>query len=83
MSIQNSRKAFTGIIGGLLNPSLMARKEKAEIVLRDYVNHDAKRKQELGPAWDNLANALNQTKGFYTDYFMLESRRASLVDFLT
>jgi hypothetical protein len=78
MSVQNSRKAFTGIIGGLLNPALMARKQKAEMALRDYVNQDEKRKQELGPAWDNLAKALAETKEFYPDYFMLESRRASL-----
>lgn len=78
LGIQNSRKAFGGIINGLLNPRLMNRKMEAEAALREFVQADPKRRAKYAAGWDKLSKALAEVQSFYTEYFMLESRRASL-----
>lgn len=54
-SIQNSRKAYIGMLSGLQNPKLMAEKAKAERDLKDKVSQDPKLNQEYGEAWNDIA----------------------------
>jgi hypothetical protein len=57
LSIQNSRKAYTGMLGGLLDPELMESKRAAERALRAAVEADPERKAHWAGAWDVIAEA--------------------------
>jgi hypothetical protein len=52
--LQNSRKAYTGMIGGLQNPAVMQKKMQAEARLLQAVKADPKLKP-LAAAWDDVA----------------------------
>ena len=54
--VQNSRKAFTGELAGMLNPNLLERKKTAE----SYMRHSVSRESELrsiSPAWEKIEAA--------------------------
>jgi len=57
LSIQNSRKAYTGMLGGLLDPELMGAKRAAESALRAAVAADPEMQASWGDAWDEVAGA--------------------------
>lgn len=76
--IQNGRKAFGGILAGLLDDSLMARKQKEEDALRDFVDGDEARKIAYGESWRSLATAIQNVKPYFSAYFLLENRRTKL-----
>ncbi|MEK6643694.1 MAG: S46 family peptidase [Planctomycetota bacterium] len=78
LGVQNSRKAFCGIVSGLLDARLMQRKQTAEDKLRAFVDADPKRQAAYGSAWNELASALADFRGFYAEYFLIENRRANL-----
>lgn len=59
--IQNSRKAYTGMLRGLQNPDLMAEKRKAEADLR---------KQKPGNAWDEIAKVQKIKGDIYKKRFL-------------
>ncbi len=63
--LQNSLKAVTGYQGGLLDKDLMAKKAAEEKSLRDYVESDAKRKQEFDDPWPEIAKAGDMQKQIY------------------
>src|SRR5271166_2448202 len=67
-SLQNGFKAITGYQGGLLDKDLMAKKAASEKALRDYVNSDAKRKQEFGDPWAEIAKAVSVQKQMFLPY---------------
>lgn len=52
--LQNSRKAYTGMIGGLQNPAVMKKKVEAETKLLSAVKADSKLSANA-PAWDEVA----------------------------
>lgn len=56
-SIENSIKVYKGQIGGLRDPRLMARKQKAEDALRASIAADATKQAKYGDAWDAIAKA--------------------------
>jgi hypothetical protein len=56
--IQNSRKAYLGILAGLQDPAIIAKKSAAEKELREMVSKDAKISQSYGGAWDDVASTL-------------------------
>ncbi len=69
--IQNARKAFRGILAGLLDPRVLAAKAAAEAALRAKVAGDP----GLGAAlddWDAIAQSLAVLRGFYGEYQALE-----------
>ncbi|MBX3395924.1 MAG: S46 family peptidase [Phycisphaerae bacterium] len=76
--IQNGRKAFSGILAGLLDESLMARKQTEETALRDFVEADKARKATYGEAWQSLTSAIQNVKPYFAAYFLLENRRTKL-----
>lgn len=76
--IQNGRKAFGGILAGLLDERMVARKAAEERQLRDFVNGDSQRKKNYGGAWESLTVALDKSKPYYSEYLLLENRRTKL-----
>jgi hypothetical protein len=55
--IQNSLKAFTGEYAGLLDQSLMAKKQKEEDDFRALVRSKPEWQREYGSAWGSIAEA--------------------------
>jgi hypothetical protein len=65
-SVQNSRKARTGIFAGLLDPRIMAKKAADEQALRAAVDKNPEWKKKWGDAWDQIATAEHGYAEFYT-----------------
>ena len=74
-SIQNSRKARTGGLGGLENAAFMARKREAEHELRGRIEADPARKAAYGAAWDRIAEAQKINVRSGKPYMFLERGR--------
>ncbi|MBK7642170.1 MAG: S46 family peptidase [Planctomycetes bacterium] len=55
--VQNSRKARTGILEGLQDERMFAKKQEAERKLRDAVAASPEYKAQWGDAWDEIAAA--------------------------
>jgi hypothetical protein len=53
-SVQNSRKARNGGLGGLNDPALMGRKEEAERGLRQRIEGDPAKQAKYGAAWGKI-----------------------------
>jgi hypothetical protein len=68
----NARKALTGQLSGLLDPALLAGKEKAERAFHRKVSADAQLSKEVGPAWKRIAAAQKTLAGFERLYYLLE-----------
>ncbi|MCI0363414.1 MAG: S46 family peptidase [Phycisphaerales bacterium] len=76
--VANSRKAFTGVIAGLLDPSIIREKLKSERELRLAVERDSTHQAEWGDPWDDVAVALETYQRFFDRYSALEGRRRAL-----
>jgi len=74
----NSRKAFTGIYSGLLDPAIMKGKIETEKKLRDWVAANPDRQGQWGDAWNQIAEAEKTYRTFYERYTALEGRRRVL-----
>ncbi len=70
--IQNSRKARVGGLGGLRDPSFMARKEQAEKELRSRIAADPKKQEAYGAAWEKIAEAQKAAARLLKPYNFLE-----------
>lgn len=53
--IKNSRKAYLGMLAGLQDPAIIAKKRESEKELRDAVSKDPKLSQSFGDGWDQVA----------------------------
>lgn len=73
--VQNSRKAFTGMLAGLLDPAIMQRKIEAEKSLRGAVRNNLKYFSQWGDAWEQVAGAQQISRSLYVRYSALEGRR--------
>jgi len=71
--LQNSFKAITGYQGGLLDKDLMAKKAANEKALHQFVNSDAKRKQEFGDPWSEIAKAVRVQKEMFLPFTYVDS----------
>ncbi len=65
LSVQNSRKAYVGLQGGLLDPALMGEKRRAEAALRAAVEANPRWKEQWGDAWERLAAAEEKAAALY------------------
>ncbi len=54
-SVENSIKVYKGQIAGLRDPKLMNEKRLAEQALRNSIAAEARKKQEYGNAWEEIA----------------------------
>ncbi len=78
LSVQNGRKAYCGIIEGLLDTRLMKEKERAQASLTRFIASDSERQKKYGAACQNLAKALSDLRPSYAAYFLTGNRRSSL-----
>ncbi len=70
-SVQNSRKARMGGLGGLLDPKLMARKEAAEKRLKDFIAE--KGLKDAAKAFETIATAEQTRRAIATEVNMFEN----------
>ena len=73
--IQNSRKAYTGMHAGLLDPDMFAQKRTQENRLRASVASDSSLRK-YSAAWDRIAKAQADMISVRTRYNFLEGGRA-------
>ncbi len=71
--INNSIKAYTGMLEGLRRSDLRAKKIEAEAGLREAVERDAGRKEEFGGAWQAIAEAQKTKTEIYEEYRLVGS----------
>jgi hypothetical protein len=71
-SVQNSRKARLGMLAGLQDPALLARKRQQEKELRDAVARQPNLQKKYGDAWDQIAQALRAYRAIYLPHYVLE-----------
>lgn len=71
--IDNSIKAYTGMLGGLRNSELFAAKSAEEKKLREAVAADAGQQAKYGAAWPKIAAAQTIKSEIYEEYRLLES----------
>jgi hypothetical protein len=71
LSVQNSRKAYTGMLAGLLDPQLMGAKREAETALRQAVEKNPEWKAAWGDAWGKLEAAEKVAAELYPRYVAL------------
>ena len=69
--IQNSRKAYLGMLGGLQDPAIMAKKSELEKSLRDKVSADPKLQQAYGDAWDQVSATLKTLVKIRDEYNLI------------
>jgi Peptidase S46 len=69
--IQNSRKAYLGMIGGLQDPAIMNKKRMMEKTLRDKVSSDPKLQESYGDAWDQVAATLKTLVKIRNEYNLI------------
>jgi hypothetical protein len=74
--VQNSRKARTGMMGGLQDPALMNKKRAGEKALQKAVAENAKLKLDCASAWSDVNAALALYKPVYQNYILLEKSTA-------
>ncbi len=75
-SIQNSRKARIGGLGGLQDPAIMDKKKAEEAELRAKVDADPKLREKYGTAWDDVAKTIKFIKTIRTEFNLLEAGQA-------
>jgi hypothetical protein len=71
LSVQNSRKAYTGMLGGLLDPELMDQKRANEAAIRKAVEAKPEWKAAWGDAWDKVAAAEATAQELYPRFAAL------------
>ncbi len=78
--IQNSRKAYLGMLAGLQDPAIMDKKRAAEKTLRDAVNSDPKLRPAYGDAWDQVAASLKTLATIRDEYSLIGAGRGQAFD---
>ena len=67
-SIQNSRKAYLGMLAGLQDPAILEKKRDAEKELREVVSKDPKLSPSYGDGWDQVAATLKTQVKIRNEY---------------
>ncbi len=73
--VRNSRKAFTGMLAGALDPNIWQAKQSAEWQLRLAVDANPEYASEWGDAWARVAQAQQKHAEIYERYSALAGRR--------
>ncbi|MBI3923975.1 MAG: S46 family peptidase [Armatimonadetes bacterium] len=74
--VQNSRKAYTGMLAGLQDPRMVQVKRDYEQALRAEVTRDPQLAARFGDAWDRVAAAVEVMDRIYDRHTLLEGGRA-------
>lgn len=78
LGVQNSRKAYTGMLAGLLDPELMGAKRADEAAVRAAVEANPEWKAQWGDAWDKVAAAEAVAAEMYPRFVALGGSGLSL-----
>jgi Peptidase S46 len=70
--IENSRKAYIGVLAGLQDPAIMKMKRDAESALRQKVEANPELKMRYGDAWTLVEHAVKKNRETYYDRAYLE-----------
>ncbi len=70
--IDNSIKAYDGMLAGLRDPSLMKQKSAAEQQLRAAIDADPEKKKQFGGAWEAIAKAQTVKNAIYEEYRLID-----------
>lgn len=70
---QNSRKARLGVLAGLMDPPVLAAKNRDEKKLREGVGARPQLARQTGTAWDEIRATLETWRTIYDDYMLLET----------
>ncbi len=71
--IDNSLKAYAGMLAGLRDPELFDKKVEQQEALRKKVDENPELKEKFGGAWDAIAAAQQTRKEIYDEYALLTS----------
>jgi hypothetical protein len=71
--VENSLKALRGQYEGLMDKSLMAKKQARETALRNKVASDARMSKEYGDAWEAIAREKREQPSYEKERRFLES----------
>jgi hypothetical protein len=74
-SVQNSRKAYLGMLGALQDPALITKKRVAEKGLRSAVEKNPEWKKAYGDAWEQVTASVLEADKIYRPYALLEAGR--------
>ena len=69
--LDNSIKAYTGMLGGLRDPELFNAKAEAERNVRASIDADSDKKQQYGGAWEAIAKAQRTNRQIYVEYRLI------------
>jgi hypothetical protein len=69
--VENSRKAYLGMLAGLQDPAILDKKREAEKSLRNAVSKDPKLQQAYGDAWDQVAASLKTLVKIREEYNLI------------
>jgi hypothetical protein len=72
-SVQNSRKALLGQLGGLQDPSVMDAKLRNEQTLRQKIAADPQMQAQYGDAWEQIARLIERQRGDYEERYFLST----------
>jgi hypothetical protein len=73
--VQNSRKALTGILSGLYDPTILNAKNAAEKKLRSGIEANPESAKKWGDAWEQIADSVTHYREFYRRHVLTETRR--------
>lgn len=79
--IQNSRKAYTGMLGGLQDPSFTASKKREEADLLNRISQDAKL-AHLKNAWEQIRDAQGKRREWLTKQATLRNKLYGIAETL-
>ena len=71
--LDNSIKAYTGMLGGLEDPELFGAKSEAERSVRASIEADEEKKEQYGGAWEAIAKAQETKSEIYEEYRLIDS----------
>ena len=81
--LENSKKALTGMLDGLMDDELMAKKKADETNFRNLVSQNPDWQVQFGDAWDLIAAAARKNSETARDRFYQSLRGSNLVRFAT
>lgn len=71
--VANQRKAMVGQHQGLLDSSILKRKQGEEATLHDAIERDPARRQRYGDPWQRIAEAQDKFTSFEKEYALVET----------
>ncbi len=74
-SLENSQKAFSGILKGLRDPILMQRKTDFERTFKSAVQSNSKLNSRYGNLWNQIAEIRNELRNIVNKNFALSKNR--------